>query len=208
MVDRCGERKALFALMMQIQRQMMSRMEPALAAEWVRLELTAPQLKLLVWLASQETQPMNVIARALGIGMPATTSLVDKLVDAGLALREHSPVDRRMVLVQASKRGHEMIAQFRRVHEDKLRRIISYVPDGMVSLAISGTEAILCAVQRMLEVDDSEGVPSTWPAGTGDARDREDGASDEPLHLTEPAVSITGGASEAVSADSAGRVPS
>ncbi|MGH2371464.1 MAG: MarR family winged helix-turn-helix transcriptional regulator, partial [Chloroflexota bacterium] len=141
-------RAAVLALMMEMQRGMMSRLDGRAAREWLKLELTTAQLKLLMWLVGVREQPMSQLARVLGIGLPAATNLVDKLVDAGLVTREHSPVDRRVVLVRPSPEGEVQITRLRQVGRDQMRRILAHVPDDDLPTLAAGTRIILEAARR------------------------------------------------------------
>src|SRR6266542_6228249 len=73
-------REAVLATLLGFNRQMMARLGGASAMEWPR-GVSAGQIKLLFWLTHADEQPMSQIARALGIGTPGATSLVDKLVE-------------------------------------------------------------------------------------------------------------------------------
>ena len=136
------------AAMLTFHRQMMSRMTGASASEWLRLDLSSGQIKLLFWLSSAGEQPMSRVARALGIGMPAATSLVDKLVDHGVVTREHSPVDRRVVLVRASDAGHALATRLRQINEGEWRRIMEYVPDTSLPMLCEAIGVLSGAVQQ------------------------------------------------------------
>lgn len=148
MVTETVSREALLDLMMEMQRHMMSRLEGTAARQWLQLELTSGQLKLLLWLAAVGGQPMSRLAQVLGIGLPAATNLVDKLVDAGLATREHSVVDRRVVLVRASAEGSALVTRLRQIGADHMRRIITYVPNEELRTVAAGTKVLLEATRR------------------------------------------------------------
>src|SRR6266542_2998983 len=124
-----GQRETLLELFEETQRRMMARMDPSSAGEWLRLDLSTSQLKLLLWLCTAGAQPMGQIARTLGVAMPSATALVDRLVELGLAEREHDTADRRVVFARASAAGVALVARFRRVGEERMRHILGYVPD-------------------------------------------------------------------------------
>jgi DNA-binding MarR family transcriptional regulator len=128
--DATAARDAVLNALLGFHRLMMARLGGASAGEWLRVgRLSAGQIKLLFWLTSTGEQQMSHLAQALGIGTPAATGLVDKLVEHGLATREHSPTDRRVVLVRATDEGHALTARLRQINEDELRSMFDRVPD-------------------------------------------------------------------------------
>src|SRR5579884_4426487 len=72
--------------------------------EWVNLDLTMGQLKALMALAQQRMH-VRQLAETLGVGKPAASIIVDRLVQLGLAQRIEDPVDRRYTLVSLTEEG-------------------------------------------------------------------------------------------------------
>jgi DNA-binding MarR family transcriptional regulator len=137
--------------MSEMQRCMMARLGPSGAADWLRLELTTPQLKTLFCLVSGGEQTMSHLAHKLGIGLPAATSLVDRLVDAKLVEREHSQTDRRVVLVRPNEAGEQLTTRLRAVHEDQWRRVLEQVSDEDMPVLAAGVKVMLEATRRLAE---------------------------------------------------------
>jgi DNA-binding MarR family transcriptional regulator len=153
--------------MLGFHRLMTARLGAAAASEWLRLDLSSAQIKLLFWLASAGEQPMSHIARALGIGMPAATSLVDKLVDHRLATREHSPVDRRVVLVRATDEGHTLVARLRQINEDEWRQVLARVPEEALPALYDAIAVLTKALQAAAA---ESGAYCPLPAGFATSR--------------------------------------
>jgi DNA-binding MarR family transcriptional regulator len=150
------EREALLAAMTEFQRHMVSRMGGGTANEWLRLDLSIGQVKLLMWLVEVGEGPMSRLAQVLGIGLPAATSLVDKLVDAGLATREHSAADRRVVLVRASEAGAALVTRLRQISADRLRRVVDHVPDDALPTLISASRILAAAAHELAAAEQAE----------------------------------------------------
>ena len=142
------DRTAVLAQLLEMQRLVQSRFMPGVTSEWVRLDLTMAQLKVLFCLAAGGEQPMGHLAQSLGVGLPATTGVVDKLVDAGLAERAHSEADRRVVLVRPSERGLATIAALRSVQGDAWRQILSHVRDEDLPTVAGTMRILLDAIER------------------------------------------------------------
>ncbi|MGH9113873.1 MAG: MarR family winged helix-turn-helix transcriptional regulator [Acidimicrobiales bacterium] len=92
--------------------------------------------------------PMGAIADGLLNRAPDTTRLVDRLEQAGLAERYHSPQDRRVVLVRATAAGHQLFAvltarvkEFHRSQWAALTRGELEQLDALLAKALWGTPA-------------------------------------------------------------------
>lgn len=159
-----ARREALLELFEETQRRMMARLDASSAGEWLRLDISTSQLKLLLWLCATGAQPMGQIARTLGVTMPSATALVDRLVEAGLAEREHDTADRRVVFARASAAGVALVARFREVGRERMRHILRYVPEDAFPALISGMRALTHAVARA-DADAEVGTAAGTEAG-------------------------------------------
>lgn len=81
------------------------------AAIWMEIELTVPQLRTLMVLGQQGPMVIGQIAQSLNVGLSTGGHLVDRLVQAGLALREEDSGDRRRTVARLSPRGQELLAR-------------------------------------------------------------------------------------------------
>ena len=79
--------------------------------------LSGPRISLLSVLVFAGPLPIGKLAAIEQISGPAITKLVDGLVEEGLAQRVRSSIDRRIVLVEATKAGK------RRLEEGRVRRV-------------------------------------------------------------------------------------
>ena len=107
-----------------------------------RFDLTVPQYTLLFSLFHLERCKMSELARELGITMGAATSIVDRLIKAGLVKRERSTEDRRLVLVSLSKKGRRMVEEVHKVTLGLMTRLLS-------RLSAKEREAFLSAYEKM-----------------------------------------------------------
>ncbi len=89
--------------------------------------------------------PMRILAEELGVSVPTTTGLVDRLVREGLVERRAHPQDRRIVLVRLTSDGSEVI-----------RHVLGFlgeVMEGVLAKADEGERAKLVqAVERVAEL--------------------------------------------------------
>ena len=107
---------------------------PILPKEWLSLDLTMPQLKVVLLLFTNGPERMSTIASALGVSLATATGVVDRLVEKDMVTREGDPNDRRIVLVRLSGKGEKLIT-------------------GLWQLARGNIEALLRALdQRKLQL--------------------------------------------------------
>ena len=107
---------------------------PILPKEWLSLDLTMPQLKVVLLLFTNGPERMGTIASALGVSLATATGVVDRLVEKDMVTREGDPNDRRIVLIRLSDKGEQIIT-------------------GLWQLARVNTEALLKALdQRKLQL--------------------------------------------------------
>ena len=96
-------------------------------SEWQDLDLTIPQAKTLFLLERQGPQRMGTIAGALGIAVSATTTVVDRLVERGLATRLSDPTDRRVVICELTEQGRQAADRFWTIGQEKLQALADHL---------------------------------------------------------------------------------
>jgi DNA-binding MarR family transcriptional regulator len=83
---------------------------PAVPEELLVLDITMPQLKILVLLYIRGNLKMSNLASELQVTMATATGLVDRLVERGYIIRESLPEDRRVVLCRLSESGQKTVS--------------------------------------------------------------------------------------------------
>lgn len=120
---------------------------PMVPKEWLRLDVTMPQLKVMFLLFISGPSRMNVIASALGVSLASATGVVDRLVERGITLRDGDPEDRRVVLCRLSDKGEELISslwQLSRASAGELMRVVTIPQLRLITKAL---EALLQAAE-------------------------------------------------------------
>ena len=79
--------------------------------EWMELDLTMRQLKVLFLLFDQPPTRMSALAAGLGVTLPWGTSLVDRLVREGKIERREDHLDRRLVLCELTEKGRALVSK-------------------------------------------------------------------------------------------------
>lgn len=77
--------------------------------EGIDLPVTSTHLYMLIFIREQGECMVTDIAHYLGVTLGAVTSIVDRLYDFGLVIRNRSETDRRLVIIKLSEEGQELL---------------------------------------------------------------------------------------------------
>jgi len=77
--------------------------------DWNRLNLTMPQLKVLLSLFVDGPLPCSSLAEAVGVSLPTMNGVLERLKERGLIVRRPDHHDRRRILNSLTARGHQLI---------------------------------------------------------------------------------------------------
>lgn len=116
-------------------------------AEWLNLDLTMGQLKALFVLTTQGPRSVGTLGRALAIGEPAASLLVDKLEERGLAGREDDPQDRRRTLVVPTEEATALAVRLRRARDEQLTGWLTRLSGPQLRDLHRGLRALVCVTE-------------------------------------------------------------
>lgn len=91
---------------------------------WMDLDVTMPQMKVLMLLRENGALRVGVLARHLAVSTPTITGIVDRLVRQELVRREDDPSDRRVVLNVLTPKGEQLMERLRHRSDEELMRVI------------------------------------------------------------------------------------
>jgi DNA-binding MarR family transcriptional regulator len=95
-------------------------------------DLTMAQFRALLVLAHEAPLAIGALGEKLGVGLPAASRIVDRMVTDGLVERSDDPADRRRALVRLAPQGQEAIdriQQGRQSFQERVRRLLLKLPD-------------------------------------------------------------------------------
>ena len=103
---------------------------------WMDLPLTIAQLKSLFFISNQGSTNLGNLAAALGVTPTNTTGIVDRLVKKKLVSRNEDAQDRRMLLLQATTKGEELVTNLRDRRRGHMSEVLALMSmDELVTLA-------------------------------------------------------------------------
>jgi DNA-binding MarR family transcriptional regulator len=116
----------------------------AVAAHPAAARRTIPQIRALAFLYHHAPATVGEVAAGVGVGMPAASELIDRLVEEGLVERSANPADRRQVLLRLTPRARE--------HGDRLHALRrAQIRAALDRLAPEERPYLLRAIQALAE---------------------------------------------------------
>lgn len=103
------KKEAIIEDILQLTDKLFRQLLPILPMEWLHLDLTITQLKVVLLLFITGHSRMGDISSELGVSLATATGVVDRLVERNLLIRNGDPDDRRVVLCQLSNDGENLI---------------------------------------------------------------------------------------------------
>lgn len=123
-------------------------------------EVTLPQYRALVVLASRGPQRVVDISTELGVNPSTGTRMCDRLVRKGLIRRYRTSTDRRAVRLTLTPTGQHLVHEITRRRRDELSTLIDTIPT-------TAHEPVTAAL-RALAAQTGELPDSQWRLGTQD----------------------------------------
>ena len=96
----------------------------SLPPEWVHLDLTMPQLKILLLLYTDEQATVGHLASLLSVSMSTTSGLLARLERRGLIERERVERDRRLVVCRLTVEGERVASRLWELGRIKIAQLL------------------------------------------------------------------------------------
>jgi len=142
------------------------------AHEWLAVDLTLPQVKVLYLLYSSGRRSMRPLAEGLGVALPTLTPIVDRLVERGLVERETDPQDRRLVVCRLTPQGADTVERLQQVGRERFRALLDALSLDELAAVAAGFAVLCRAAERLGERE----APSPASTPTDQAHRREEAA--------------------------------
>jgi DNA-binding MarR family transcriptional regulator len=91
-------------------------------------QVTLPQLRVLVLIASRGSMNLNALAHAMGVHPSNASRSCDRLVAAGLLRRTESPLDRRSLALGLTEQGQQLIDGLVERRREAIAAVLVRVP--------------------------------------------------------------------------------
>jgi DNA-binding MarR family transcriptional regulator len=149
-----GERSRLVQEVLDRQAELYRSLRPA--REWLEVDLTMSQVKVLFLLYSEGPASMGQLAASLGVTLPTVTGIIDRLVEHGLVQREEHPHDRRLVVSRLTPRGSATAERLHQAGRTRLASVLDSLSVDELQQMVAGLQVLCRAVQRQARLADGE----------------------------------------------------
>lgn len=123
------------------------------APAWYQVELSVAQLKALFTLVDRGPMPIGGVAARLGIGLPAASSLVDRLVDQMLVARREDRLDRRRTLAEPTAAGEALAQRLRQGSREALGSWLERMSADDLEALVRGLRAMVAVAGSPAQAD-------------------------------------------------------
>ena len=121
----------------------------SLTENWMGIDYTMPQLKVLLCLYINGPYRMGDLAGALAVSTPTATGIVDRLVGRGDIDRRHDAEDRRVVTCYLTDQGQRHISELWLAKFEVFREIFCTLTPEELDVVVKAEEVVLKAATRM-----------------------------------------------------------
>ncbi len=148
MADRTTRIHEVTEMYLQIVQQLNQHTVP----EWLKLDLTFQQMKVLYILKQKGPLKMSVLSRELHVSMPTITGIISRLAERGdspaLVARVSSVEDRRQVWAHLTGAGREVTEHLDSLNTRLLGNALAQLTDGEMEDSRAGLRHILQALSE------------------------------------------------------------
>jgi DNA-binding MarR family transcriptional regulator len=131
---------------------------PSRTSAWLRVDLTMPQLKTLIYVTRNEGATSGHIASSLGVGLSTITGIVDRLAEQQLVTRREDPRDRRVTRVLPTAAAIELVDELIRYRNEVVSAILSRLDSNQLRTVETAFQYLLESVASIERERESAGA--------------------------------------------------
>lgn len=129
--------------LLQMADRLFRELFPFVPNEWLDLDITMAQLKVLLVLYMNGPSRMTPLASGLGVSLATATGVLDRLVERGLVSRGQDPQDRRVVVCRLSPKGQAQLSDLWRVSRANARDLLRAMDPSRLAVVQQALQALL-----------------------------------------------------------------
>ena len=143
------QKEELIESILQLSDRAFRELFPILPKQWLHLDLTMSQLKVVLLLFVSGPTRMGVIASELGVSLATASGVVERLVERGILLREGEAGDRRVVLCRLSDEGEMLIDNLWQLSRDQVGELMRVMAPSKLLMIAEMLQELLQAGEAM-----------------------------------------------------------
>jgi MarR family transcriptional regulator, organic hydroperoxide resistance regulator len=140
------DKKEVINEIMELQRRMSQVIIPYAIKSWRELDVPLAQLKSLLIIAGKGETNFSTLAQDLGVTPGDVTGIIERLVAQGLVNRKSSPEDRRIIWLQATDKGRDLLANLMESQTRHMVHILEYMTLEDLNSLLKGLSGFIDAV--------------------------------------------------------------
>jgi DNA-binding MarR family transcriptional regulator len=122
---------------------------PSRDRAWLRVDLTMPQLKTLIYVTKNSGATSGQVAANLGVGLSTITGIVDRLAEQNLVTRREDPRDRRITRVLATQSGISLVEELLQYRNEVMNAILAQLDPDQLKTVETAFQYLLDAIDKL-----------------------------------------------------------
>ena len=116
---------------------------------WVRLDLTMPQLKVIMLIMYNGQMTVGQLSESLDVSLPNMTGIIDRLQQQGYVARKHSAKDRRVVYIEITEKARSIFKEINQSGIEQIKKIEQGLNENEIEMAKLGLKVLIQATKKM-----------------------------------------------------------
>jgi len=158
-VDQAPRRAELVDRIVDLQMDVARLFESDRARDWLDVDLTIQQLKVVFLAVRLGSLTAGQIGRELHVGFSTVTGLVDRLAEQGLVSRGEDPRDRRATRVVPTETARTLVERLYAYRRTEFRRLLEYASTDTLEALAVGLQGLAEAAMESARAPEIGGRP-------------------------------------------------
>ncbi len=142
------DKKEVINEILELHQRMSQVMIPYAIETWRKLEVPLAQLKSLLITASKGETNFRTLAQDLGVTPGDVTGIIERLETQGLVTRKTKADDRRIIWLQPTDKGRELLANLMESQTPHMVHILEYMSLDDLNSLLRGLSGFISAVEH------------------------------------------------------------
>jgi DNA-binding MarR family transcriptional regulator len=153
---RSSPKEKLVEELLSLADRLFRQLLPTVPKDLISMDVTMPQLKIMLILYFGGAVRMSDLASALDVTLPTATNLVDRLVEKNYVTRENQSADRRVVLCRLSESGYKAISRIWQSSRIRSRELLEQLDTTKLEMFIEILDDMLKSAGAVSKPDKME----------------------------------------------------
>lgn len=120
---------------------------------WTKLDLTMPQLKVLMLLNHSDNLTISQLAEDLSVSLPNMTGIIDRLAQQNLVKRVQSDKDRRVVYIKLTDKSRNIFIELNKSGYDHFKHIEKVLSENEIEIIKLGLKVLVNGMERCKNIE-------------------------------------------------------